>query len=423
MTIRTDWDLKSHSDLKKIPLFGEDKVDYNSLGTAAAESLRLKRRLAGLRRLGLVKGKEVTPLGRAFVDHCLSGYTTFKGKLSLSHSTDPESYPEIGKRRGGQHEEFYYEDLGRANESLRENVFECSSLLEDAPKIVQSAMDANSRFGRYGRIVERAGRHYHPWHANWDCYGGNGWGANDQHLVSDYDEDHFSSIIDDWPDHDFVSQAEAFASIYYELWALAVWAWHYHQVTGEDELMYQWRWNLADCYESRCDEICDFLSLIALRDQFAATAPAGTSAGVTHASFGPVFGPKEFGADSDTALESLEPYVEALESTIRDIHAEVAAGMRANGSIVVEQSGLFHCVLNNGAETTSKPFLDTVKALILDTYNGPAIDAPLTAAFRKRALATLAASDVSSKYYILSGIEQTAQQTDQKGNDEDPKPA
>lgn len=387
------WSIDSYADLKKIPTFGEDEITTDDRSYLDAQLLREKKRITGLRRRKLIRGDEITERGFAFVRHCLQDYEEFKGKLALCHSTSPDSYPSCR-----EDDDIYWICLAEANNRIREDVFECSSLLEEAPRIVQDALDINARFGQYQRPQERNGRTIRPWHANWNCYGGNGWGADDQYLVSDYDDDHFWSIIEDYPDHDFETAAQAFASVYYELWALLIWASHYKVMTSPEELMYRWRWELAHItYDERCDDISDALHLAELRWQFQHSKEL-----VDSCSFGVVSDPLEYAAESDEALESLGPYVDALEATVVAIHGEVAAGMRALGYIIVGQRGDYQCVLDNGARTTRQPFLDTVKGLILGTYTGPAIAAHEVEAFRQRAYATLSAPR-AQRYAMLPG--------------------
>ena len=268
-----NWDIKGHDDLSKIPDIRMPESKLEDVGFMGDYSDRIRRdlkhRITRLRRMKLIKGDELTDLGREFVQHYLQHYTTFDGKLALCHGTDPDSYPEVEQERsayGPIQPDYYWELLSEANEHLRYTVFEYDSWLTDVPKHISDALDENERFGSYYHRKNQMGqdvRHFQP---NWNCYGGNGPGATDQYLVSDYDKDHFTDVTEfgDWaPEYldQYESRAEAFADVYYELWALYLWSLHYTALTSPAELMYQWRWSLSGLYESRCEEIYELLHL------------------------------------------------------------------------------------------------------------------------------------------------------------------
>ena len=368
-TQSSDWEINCFDDLKKIADISTPKEALAAIDDSIErDEFDTRQRLARLTEMGFVAGDAVTPLGKQFVEHCLQHYTEFSnhnGKYhSLAFSTDPESYPEIGQRGDSQ---WYWDQLGEANDSLRRQLFDCESMLVDHP-LLKDAVDIDRRFGDFNT------RNSPPtWSPRWDCYGGNGWGANDQHLVSDYLVEHFEPLLEDLDEHGWCpdygdafegveTQAQALASCYEELWALYLWSLHFQAMTSPQELVYQWRWNLAQCaFEIQFEELVRELSL---RELFERIGNIDTMSAWTV-----LRDVVEFGADSDSNLELLHGVLPRLQNLRNQIYEATAQGMRDEGATVICVRDGDPCpdylyVTENGAKQDPTPVQRAVREVM-----------------------------------------------------------
>lgn len=342
-----EWSIGNYGELSKIKTFAENDVPYND---PRYYDTCLKKRKSGLSRLGYTKSGKVTEKGFAFVRHCLQRYTAFGSKLALAHDTNPDSYPDVGDYFG----DAYYNDLGYANERIRDDFEETEPFFTDEEKLfgprIQAQLDVSMRFCRRD--------HRGNYRPHWNAYGGNGWDASYQYLVSNYDEDHFWNILEHYEEYDYVSQAEAFADLWYELWGMYLYSKHYHECTSGSALMDAWRWELGYAVESQAEELLEKTGILkALGGSPDLHLPPE------------MYLSAEYAQSSDENLERVVKHVQNLEKIKGALHDEVADIVRKRGVLVIGGNGEYQVAVENGAKLLAQPFIDAVHEIMLSTHS------------------------------------------------------